>query len=415
MDNTLARGQLMLPLLATLDDLGGEASASDVIASLSDRLKVPESVRDAYAAVDCGKWGTRQRCPWRQTVHWVRMDAVAAGYIERREHGVWTLSDLGRRLLPEARPGIILTVYETPSGQVVWADAMSAAGALSDASLNLVFTSPPYPILAGRSYGTFSEGEIVELIVRCAREWHRSLAADGSLVLNFKDVWLPKQATGGAVRSLYQEKLAIALCEDVGFHFADRFIWKNPSHLPDNPWITVRKVRTNCDFENVLWFGKTPNPKADNQRVLVDAAPSTIATYARKAMRGLKGTIGPSGHNHEFSSQILAQDAGMGFKVIPRNVLEISNANTHRDLTARLESAGLGKHDAMMPLALAEFFVNFLTEKDDTVYDPFFGSGTTGLAAHRTGRRFIGSDRSLAHLLGSALRFEAPAFAAAHT
>lgn len=402
---TPTHNQIMLPMLSFLDAQGGSAEAGEVIDAVAHKLQVPDEVKDDFRVVEYENWGPRKRSPFRQAVHWARMDAVMAGYLEKREKGVWTLSDKGRDTLVNVQPGVVLFVYETPSGQVFLSDAVTAAGALANGSVNMVFTSSPYPILHGRGYGTFTEGEVVELLVKCAREWARALTDDGSIVLNLKDCWLPKAQTDGAVRSLYQEKLLIALSEDVGLHFADRLLWRNPSHLPDNPWITIKKVRLNQDVENLFWFGKSPNPYANNQSVLVDAAPSTVATYLAKAKRAQKNKLCPSGHNNVFEEHMAAVAAGQSLKVIPRNLLEFSNADPKTALTRRLKELGLPKHDAAMPLKLAEFFIRFLTRPGDKVYDPFFGSGTTGVAAQGLGREFIGSDRSLAHLLGSALRF----------
>ena len=383
-----ARSQLLLPLLETIDEMGGSASWA--------------------------KWGERKRYPWRQAVHWVRQEAATRGLIERSTHGVWTLSEEGRTCLHTCQSGLILVVYETPEGQAVWAEAQTAAGSLSSGSLQLIFTSPPYPILKGRQYGTFTEADIINLIVNCAREWKRSLTDDGSIVLNFKDVWLPKSQTGGAVRSLYQERLLLSLIDDVGLHFADRHFWKNPSHTPESSWVTVQRVRCNQDVESLLWLSKSPNPFADNRPVMVDAKQSTIDTYRLRAARALKGTLklstGPSTQKNNFEEQMEAVSNGHTLKVIPRNLLELSNANNHAKLKEVLTKNGLPRHDAMMPVQLAEFFIRFLTSAGDTVYDPFLGSGTTALAAQNTGRKWLGCDRSLPHLLASALRLDSPCF-----
>ena len=142
----------------------------------------------------------------------------------------------------------------------------------------------------------------------------------------------------------------------------------------------------------------------------VDAAPATIAAYLQKARRGAVNHVGPSGHNNLFEEQMRAVQAGQTLKVIPRNLIDLSNGDTHRDLTRQLRELGLPRHDAMMPRALCERLIKFLTEPGDLVYDPFGGSGTVGLAAAGLGRRFALSDRSLAHLLASALRFEGASF-----
>lgn len=43
-----------------------------------------------------------------------------------------------------------------------------------------------------------------------------------------------------------------------------------------------------------------------------------------------------------------------------------------------------------MPLGLATFFVQFLSEPGDLVFDPFAGSNTTGFAAEASDRRWLG-------------------------
>lgn len=401
--------QLLLPMLEVLDELGAKngktSKASEVIETLSNRFEIPREVQEDYRPQDLGRWGTRNRCPWRQTVHWVRQNGITQNLISKGSRGHWGLTEKGEKTLANCTGGIVLVIYETPSGQAVWAEAQTAAGALSNNSLQLIFTSPPYPILRGRDYGTFSEAEIIELIVSCAKEWQRALTHDGSLVLNLKDTWLPKSMTGGAVRSLYQEKLLLALCEDVGLHFADRHYWRNPSHSPESAWVTVKKVRCNQDVEQIFWLSRSPNPYADTREVMAAAKESTIRTYQLRAARKAITTTGPSGQKSNFEEQMAAVASGQVLKVIPRNLLEISNADTHKTLRGMLADADLPRHDAMMPLDLAKFFIKMLTRPKDTVYDPFFGSGTTGVAAESLGRPWLGSDRSLAHLLGSALRF----------
>lgn len=47
-------------------------------------------------------------------------------------------------------------------------------------------------------------------------------------------------------------------------------------------------------------------------------------------------------------------------------------------------------HPTQKPLALMEYLIKTYTKEGDTVFDPFMGSGTTGLACKNLGREFIG-------------------------
>lgn len=49
-----------------------------------------------------------------------------------------------------------------------------------------------------------------------------------------------------------------------------------------------------------------------------------------------------------------------------------------------------GKHPTQKPVVLLEKFVKLLSNEGDVVFDPFMGSGSTGVAALKHKRRFIG-------------------------
>nr|WP_276599987.1 site-specific DNA-methyltransferase [Nannocystis sp. ILAH1] len=52
-------------------------------------------------------------------------------------------------------------------------------------------------------------------------------------------------------------------------------------------------------------------------------------------------------------------------------------------------------HPTQKPLALMLQIISQFTDPGETVFDPFCGSGTTGVAALRLGRRFIGVEFDL--------------------
>ncbi len=51
-----------------------------------------------------------------------------------------------------------------------------------------------------------------------------------------------------------------------------------------------------------------------------------------------------------------------------------------------------GKHPTQKPLALLERIITASTQEGDLILDPFMGSGTTGVAAVKLGRKFVGID-----------------------
>ncbi|HEV7721678.1 MAG TPA: site-specific DNA-methyltransferase [Iamia sp.] len=71
------------------------------------------------------------------------------------------------------------------------------------------------------------------------------------------------------------------------------------------------------------------------------------------------------------------------------------------------ESASRVEHPAPFPVALPQRLIELYTYADDLVVDPFLGSGTTAVAAVRTGRRFAGYDLDPAYVGIARRRVEA--------
>ncbi len=68
------------------------------------------------------------------------------------------------------------------------------------------------------------------------------------------------------------------------------------------------------------------------------------------------------------------------------------------------------EHQTEKPPELLDRLVRVVTPAAGLVVDPFCGSGSTGVAALASGRRFIGSDRDLAHVETARRRLGGPLF-----
>ena len=62
-------------------------------------------------------------------------------------------------------------------------------------------------------------------------------------------------------------------------------------------------------------------------------------------------------------------------------------------------------HPARLHSSLAEFFINFLTDPGDLVFDPFAGSNLTGSVAEQLDRRWVSIEPIEEYIIGSRGRF----------
>ncbi len=286
-------------------------------------------------------------------------------------------------------------IYQTDLGQAFCADSLDLLPTVPDASVDLVFTSPPYALHFKKEYGNASQKEYVEWFLPFAREIRRVLKPDGSFVLNIGGSWTP----GAPLRSLYHYRLLLALCDDVGFRLCQEFFWYNPAKMPaPAEWVNVRRVRVKDSVEYVFWLSTSDFPKADNSKVLQ----AYSRDMERLIKRGIKKTKRPSGHN---ITDKFATDRGGS---IPPNLIECGNNESNSSYIKESKRLGRKVHPARFPAELPRFFTQFLTDPGDLVLDPFAGSNTTGAVAETLKRRWLAIERDPTYASDSELRFTLP-------
>ena len=266
---------------------------------------------------------------------------------------------------------------------------------LDDNSINLVMTSPPFALQRKKEYGNAEQHEYIEWLSDFGALVRQKLTEDGSFVLDIGGAY----QKGVPTRSLYNFRLPIHFCDDLGFFLAQDFYWFNPAKLPSPiEWVNKRKLRVKDSVNNVWSFSKTEWPKADVRKVL--------APYSDRMKKLLEDPEGfytpkkrPSGH--DIGKSFATDNGG----AIPANLLQISNSESNGQYLRDCKAAGIKSHPARFPAKLPEFFIRFLTSPGDVVVDIFGGSNTTGQVAEAEGRRWISCDLSEEYVAAGAFRF----------
>jgi site-specific DNA-methyltransferase (cytosine-N4-specific) len=283
--------------------------------------------------------------------------------------------------------------YKTTFGSAYLGDAFQLVQCLPDESVDLIMTSPPFALQRKKEYGNVDAEDYVAWFMPFAFQFKRILKEQGSFVIDMGGSWVKGQPT----RSLYHLELLVALCKKADFHLAQEFFWYNPARLPSPAeWVTVRRVRVKDAINHVWWLSKTPNPKADNRKILKPYSES----MQQLLKNGYKPKLRPSGHN--ISDKFMKNNAG----AIPPNLIIISNTESNSYYLTICRKAGIKPHPARYPAALPEFFIRFLTDEEDLVLDPFAGSNVTGEVCERLRRRWIAFELAEEYLKGSQFRFD---------
>jgi site-specific DNA-methyltransferase (adenine-specific) len=216
------------------------------------------------------------------------------------------------------------------SAKITCGNSLLLMREMPEKSVNMIFADPPYN-LSGKTNLTVRSGKITE----CNKgKWD---IIDNIHVFN--EAWISE---------------CIRILDDNGT------IWISGT-LHNHPSIGVILKKLNLWIINdVIWFKRNAPPLLSRNRL----APSTELIWVASKSKKY------------FFNYELAKSINSGKQM--RNLWEI-NAQRHKT-----------KHPTEKPESLLERIILLGSKIGDTVFDPFTGSGTTGVVAKKNKRNFIG-------------------------
>lgn len=243
--------------------------------------------------------------------------------------------------------------------KILQGDCLEVMRGFADNSFDLTVTSPPYDNL--RTYnGNISQWnqqkwkDIIQELFRVTKK--------GGVV-----VWVAGDATinGSETGTSFKQALWAKEC---GFNLHDTMIYqKNSLTFPD----TNRYYQ--C-FEYMFVFSKG-KPKACNQ--IKDKPNKQANKTITGNYRDVDGTLKEMSGSKKAR---MIKDHGVRW-----NIWQYNTGWGHSYTEDYLRG-----HPAIFPIKLAKDHIISWSNENDTILDPFMGSGTTGVACRNLNRNFIG-------------------------
>ena len=245
-------------------------------------------------------------------------------------------------------------------------DGAEGMSKLEKGCAKLVYGSPPYPN-AVRNYGVWSSDEYIKKMSPFIDSAIHALSSDGFLVINIKANREKATSKMCSRRSLVVEELAIKLEREWNLYCVDIEIW-----LKENPVPTGLRSACQDAYEQNLWFSVSPKWEINIDDIRRPYSNRSIETY-----KGYEYKPRSTGNTYVRKNKTIRPN--------PKGALPIN-------VISGGVSSRMGEHQAVQPLYLPEKYIKACTREGDLVVDPWLGTGTTGVAAIRLGRRFIGFD-----------------------
>lgn len=302
--------------------------------------------------------------------------------------------------------------YETQLGQLLHGtieEALTSNLRPYRGKVNLILTSPPFPLNRKKKYGNLTGDDYVKWLAGLAPSLAELLAPTGSIVIELGNAWEP----GRPIMSLLSLKALMEFLERGSLNLCQQFICHNPARLPSPAqWVNIKRVRVKDSYTHVWWMAPTDNPEADNRRVLVGYSQAMKELLERQSYNA--GTR-PSGFQISDESFLKDNGGAIAPNVLAKEIdeqaedieslLVFANTASNDAYSLYCRAKALTPHPARMAVGLPRFFIRFLTKPGDLVLDPFGGSNMTGAVAESLGRRWLTVEPDKDYVAASKGRF----------
>jgi site-specific DNA-methyltransferase (cytosine-N4-specific) len=240
--------------------------------------------------------------------------------------------------------------------------------------------------------------EYVQRIVSVFHEAKRVLSDDGTLWLNLADSYASRPSWGRGGNSQLQGRKhdAAQITADSDHRVFDRspknllgIPWRSAFALQDDGWILRSEIiwhaankmpesvtdRPTKAHEQIFMFCKQARYFYDNDAVREPLSQASVLRLHQR-IESQRGSDRVPGKGNGAMKAV-------GDVTLGRNMRDVWEINTQ---------PFTGAHFATFPTALPERCIKAGSRIGDVVLDPFSGSGTTGQAANKLGRRYVGID-----------------------
>ncbi|MBN1690599.1 MAG: site-specific DNA-methyltransferase [Dehalococcoidia bacterium] len=248
------------------------------------------------------------------------------------------------------------------STKIILGDCRYKLADLSDNTVDLIFTSPPYADQRKNTYGGIHPNKYVQWFLPTSQELLRVLKPSGTFILNIKE-----RVMNGE-RHTYVMELILEMRRQ-GWLWTEEFIWHKKNCYPGK-WPN----RFRDSWERLLQFNKTKKFNMYQDAVMVP-----VGDWAKTRLRKLSTTD----KNRDESK------VGSGFGKNISNWIDRDKAYPTNVLYLATE-CGNKNHSAVFPESLPEWFIKLFTAEGDLVLDPFAGSGSALKAACKLRRNSMG-------------------------
>lgn len=238
--------------------------------------------------------------------------------------------------------------------QLYYADSITLLNGLPEESVDMIFADPPYNLSndgttchAGKrvsvNKGSWDKSNGIKADFQFHLDWisacRRVLKSEGT-------IWI-----SGTYHNIYLCGFAL---QKQGWHILNDIAWYKPNAAPN---LACRMFA--ASHETLLWAKKDKSAR----------------------------------HYFDYTSMKASKAEADIFKNENRQMRSVWSIPT----PGKSEKV-FGKHPTQKPLALLERLVIASCPKDGLILDPFCGSATSGIAAIKHGRRFIGIDSNKYYL-----------------